>query len=249
MVLVSVGPTGTTSTTSTTVPAVALRVLARVSPRVHGVGALVLTVGGLLSLMTVNVGVQVRAVHAGRGLTTLLRSKSRSAASGGAGTAGLSLKRGGRRTGRGLVLPELEVLGLRLRNTLLTNGGTAELLLILGKAAGVEEVGDSVSVSSSSRLLGKRLLGGTGVHAVVIIKAPAHGVTALGCGGAEGSDRGRGRGLVGIIGRHVLLLLRVSIHVLDTERAGLRVVALLELALAEPCSQYAKGLTWCMYWL
>src|SRR5690554_4979908 len=109
MVLVSVGPTGTTGTTSTAVSAVALRVLARVSPRVHGVGTLVLTVGGLLSMMTVNVGVQVRAVHASRGLATLLRSKSRSAASGGTGATGLSLKRGsGRRTGRGLVLAELE---------------------------------------------------------------------------------------------------------------------------------------------
>ena len=95
MVLVSVGPTGTTSTTSTTVSAVALRVLARVSPRVHGVGTLVLTIAGLLSLVTVNIGVQVRAVHSGRGLATLLRSKSRSAASGRAGATGLSLERSG----------------------------------------------------------------------------------------------------------------------------------------------------------
>lgn len=217
----TVGPSGSRSGSVTSGR---LGVLVGVTTRVHGVvvGSLTVNSVALLLLVTsVEVRVQVRTVHGG-GVLTLLLSEG-SAASGRSGATRLSLKgRSGRRSGRRLVLSELHVILSRLSSLL---SGASHLLLVLRKTAGsTNEVGDAASVATSSAVLGKRLLGSTGAHAVVVVNAN-HGVTSLGrsCETAETSRR---RGVVGILlRRHV----GVSVHVLS-EGAGLGVVVLWLLA-------------------
>jgi hypothetical protein len=219
-------PVPSAARSSTSVPSTALRVLTRVSTRVHRVvaGALALSdsVGALLTLVrTVEGGVQVGAIHSG--VLRLLCSQPNSTASRRSGTSWLSLKgRSGRRSRRRLIFAELHVVILRGLTTLLTNGSSQLLLVLRETTPRAEESGNSISVTTCSRMLRKRLLSGARVHARVI-RDTSHRITAL-SRRRESAQSRRRRRVVGVLllRGHVL---GVAVHVL-AEGTRLRVEVL-----------------------
>lgn len=211
-----------------TVSSSALRVLVRVSTRVHRVVAGALALGAVTTLLALVRPMETRVqvvgpIHCGV-WHTLLCAQPGGSARCRPRTSRLTLeRRRGRGAGGRLVIAKLHIVTLtRLARVLLPNRGCAQLLLlVLGKASRAQKVWNSVSIAARRRVLRERLLGGARVHAAVVRRH--HGIATLGRRCSKPSNASRRGGVVGVLGRHVL---RISIHGLTKARLWIEILDL-----------------------